>query len=45
MASKAAGGWQRRQWGTQYDGLLKVKREWDPAGVFWCRHCVGDAED
>lgn len=42
MTSKASGGWQRRQWGDQFDALLKVKRARDPTGVFWCRHCVGD---
>lgn len=33
--------WQRSLFGENYDKLLKVKRKWDPAGVFWCHHCVG----
>jgi ribonuclease T2 len=38
------GSWQDRYWGkNNYARLLDVKRMWDPHGVFWCRHCVGDA--
>ena len=36
--------WKKRLWGDNYPGLLAVKRKYDPHGVFWCRHCIGDDE-
>eukprot|EP01065_Artemidia_motanka_P022871 TRINITY_DN270_c0_g1_i4.p2 TRINITY_DN270_c0_g1~~TRINITY_DN270_c0_g1_i4.p2 ORF type:complete len:654 (+),score=196.20 TRINITY_DN270_c0_g1_i4:79-2040(+) len=33
--------WKARYWGENYGRLLAVKKQWDPTGVFWCRHCVG----
>lgn len=33
--------WQQTFWGAHYPRLLALKRKWDPAGVFWCRPCVG----
>ena len=38
-------GWPARLWGdATYAALLAHKQAIDPAGVFHCRHCVGDAE-
>ena len=37
--------WKYRLWGSNYDSLLEIKRKFDPQGVFWCRHCVGDEEN
>jgi hypothetical protein len=34
-------GWQRSFWGDNYGKLLEIKRKYDPAGLFWCHHCVG----
>jgi hypothetical protein len=31
----------RAFWGTNYPRLLRIKREMDPAGVFYCKACVG----
>lgn len=36
--------WQTVTWGEKYARLLDVKREYDPNGLFWCRHCVGSEE-
>ena len=33
--------WQRSFWGGNYDRLLRIKRQVDPAGLFVCHHCVG----
>jgi FAD/FMN-containing dehydrogenase len=33
--------WQRAFWGENYARLLAIKRKVDPAGLFWCHHCVG----
>ncbi|MFT3698915.1 MAG: FAD-binding protein [Kofleriaceae bacterium] len=33
--------WQRRFWGTNYDRLLKIKKQYDPKNLFTCHHCVG----
>jgi hypothetical protein len=33
--------WQQSFYGSSYDRLLELKRKWDPAKVFRCRHCVG----
>mmetsp|Transcript_9647 Transcript_9647/g.19623 ORF Transcript_9647/g.19623 Transcript_9647/m.19623 type:complete len:561 (+) Transcript_9647:197-1879(+) len=42
--SDEAGGWKAMVFGEQYERLLKVKKKYDPEGLFWCRHCVGDEE-
>ena len=35
-----------RYWGEEnYAELLEVKARYDPEGVFWCHHCVGDTEE
>ena len=38
--------WQVELWGSmeRYNRLLEVKKSWDPNGLFWCHHCVGDEE-
>ncbi|KAK3946735.1 hypothetical protein QBC32DRAFT_225578, partial [Pseudoneurospora amorphoporcata] len=28
-------------WGSNYEKLVGVKREWDPSGVFWAPVTVG----
>lgn len=33
--------WQRTKFGENYERLLRIKQEWDPSGVFWCKQCVG----
>jgi len=33
--------WQHAFWGSNYEKLLKIKRQVDPQGVFYCRSCVG----
>jgi hypothetical protein len=33
--------WQHDYFGDNYAKLLRVKRKWDPKGVFWCKPCVG----
>jgi hypothetical protein len=33
--------WQHVFWGANYERLLEIKRRVDPAGVFYCRVCVG----
>ena len=34
--------WAQAQWGDAvYARLLAVKAKYDPAGVFYCHHCVG----
>merc|ERR1712167_184484 len=33
--------WKQRYWGSNYAGLLEVKKKYDPENFFWCRHCVG----
>ena len=42
--SENAGGWKKRVFGEQYDALLEVKRKYDPEGLFWCKHCIGDED-
>jgi FAD/FMN-containing dehydrogenase len=36
--------WQREFWGENYDRLLRIKRKYDPDGLFFCHHCVGSEE-
>jgi len=36
--------WTARLWGSNYEKLVQIKNKWDPNGVFWCRHCIGDDE-
>ena len=36
--------WQKAFWGENYKRLARLKRKWDPRGVFWCRACVGSEE-
>jgi len=33
--------WQREFWGENYGQLLAIKQKYDPAGLFFCHHCVG----
>lgn len=33
--------WQRVFWGDNYGRLLKIKKQYDPDGLFICHHCVG----
>lgn len=33
--------WQRTKFGSLYGRLLQIKKRWDPAGVLWCKQCVG----
>lgn len=33
--------WHEALYGANYDRLLELKKEWDPQGVFWCKHCIG----
>ena len=33
--------WQREFWGENYPRLLAIKQKYDPAGLFFCHHCVG----
>jgi len=34
--------WKSRLWGPHFERLSETKRKWDPNGLFYCRHCVGD---
>merc|ERR1712190_63023 len=34
--------WPQHYWPGTYERLLQIKHDVDPAGVFWCHHCVGD---
>lgn len=36
--------WQSSFYGTQYERLLEVKRQWDPRGVFYAPTAVGSEE-
>jgi len=36
--------WQRSYWGTNYSRLLRIKREYDPGGLFFARHGVGSED-
>ncbi|KAF2706048.1 FAD-binding domain-containing protein [Pleomassaria siparia CBS 279.74] len=33
--------WQQTFFGSNYEGLLRVKTRWDPTGLFNCWKCVG----
>jgi len=33
--------WQQAFWGENYARLLLIKNKYDPAGIFYCHHCVG----
>jgi len=33
--------WKEIFWGENYERLEKIKRRFDPTGVFWCSRCVG----
>jgi ribonuclease T2 len=41
----APGTFGPRYWGDNYGELLEIKARYDPTGVFWCHHCVGDTEE
>jgi hypothetical protein len=34
-------GWQQAFWGAHYQRLLRIKRRWDPDGLFTVHHGVG----
>jgi FAD/FMN-containing dehydrogenase len=34
-------GWQQAFWGTNYPRLLRIKRRYDPDGLFTVHHGVG----
>lgn len=36
--------WQEANWGSNYPGLLAVKHDVDPEGLFTCHHCVGSED-
>jgi FAD/FMN-containing dehydrogenase len=36
--------WQRAFWGKNYDKLLRIKRKYDPEGLFRCHHCIGSED-
>jgi Berberine and berberine like len=33
--------WENDFYGANYKRLLRIKNQWDPSGVFWCKPCVG----
>jgi FAD/FMN-containing dehydrogenase len=33
--------YQHAFWGNHYERLLRIKKEYDPEEVFWCKVCVG----
>ena len=33
--------WQQSFWGENYPKLARIKRKYDPDGLFTCHHCVG----
>ena len=37
-------GWQRSFWGANYARLLRVKKRYDPAGLFFVHHGVGSED-
>ncbi|KAK3088639.1 hypothetical protein FSP39_021698 [Pinctada imbricata] len=36
--------WKKHFWGTNYDRLLLIKKQWDPESFFYCSQCVGSDE-
>ncbi|PVI02545.1 FAD-binding domain-containing protein [Periconia macrospinosa] len=34
-------GWQKSFWGANYDRLVKIKKKWDPTGLFYVYRGVG----
>ena len=36
--------WQRSYWGSNYERLLAVKRQYDPDGLFFVHYGVGSDE-
>jgi hypothetical protein len=36
--------WQSSFWGDKYEGLLGIKKKWDPWGLFWAPTTVGSEE-
>lgn len=36
--------WQQVFWGPHYKRLRKIKHQYDPAGLFYCHHCVGSED-
>jgi len=36
--------WQRSYWGSNYARLLRIKRGYDPDGLFYVRHGVGSED-
>ena len=42
--SSSSSSWKERLFGDKYPTLLKIKQRYDPQGIFWCRHCIGDDE-
>ncbi|KXT11723.1 hypothetical protein AC579_6979 [Pseudocercospora musae] len=33
--------WQMTKFGENYTRLLRIKKEYDPEGLFWCKQCAG----
>jgi hypothetical protein len=33
--------WQKTFYGEHYEKLVKIKKKWDPEGVFWYKNGVG----
>jgi FAD/FMN-containing dehydrogenase len=36
--------WQDSIWGSNYDRLLSIKKEYDPNNLFACKYCVGSED-
>jgi hypothetical protein len=36
--------WQHAYWGNNYDRLLRIKKKYDPSGLFFVHHGVGSEE-
>jgi FAD/FMN-containing dehydrogenase len=36
--------WQQSFWGENYQRLSEIKHKYDPAGLFYCHHCVGSED-
>lgn len=37
-------GWQREFWGANYSRLARIKRKYDPDGLFFAHHAVGSEQ-